>query len=555
MTYLFSSNVEISNDQGNAISISANTSPNSANNPIYVNSTGGNLTVSGSVETFPGGATSVSAFGEPYGLTITPVIQLDSIYGITPDVIQTYSGGTGNASATPQQGVYTTWSGTTAYGYGVLRSKRFIRYRPGQGALARFTAAFTANLALTSQRAGLFNQENAIQIGWNDDGVNGPRFGVMRATGGKTHITVLTINTAPTGSQTANITLNGESYLIPITSGTAQATAVAINKADGFTGWLTDQVDNTIVFLSNSLGAKNGTYSFSATGTGTLATGTFSTKQVGVAQTENWTYQADFNIDTLGANIAGPNPSGMTLASQYLNVYQINFRWLGAGEIRYAIEDASDGNMIFFHHEHYVNRYLLPHVAQPSFKIGYVSYNLGTAGNAIVKGASMMAAIEGDIVQNELMRSTSVNKTTLAQNTLHHLLTLRNPYVTNGKAGALNGNYLLNAKEIILKNLSIATQGTDPAIVYVFFEPTSFDSDHSYVSQPRDNGMVSTVDGTLDATVDTAIARFVTAINGQAEYNMSDFRITLPPGSWVSFAIQSTAQISRCTTALIFSED
>lgn len=513
-------------------------------------------TVSGSVETFPGGATSVSAFGEPYGLTITPVIQLDSIYGITSDVIQTYSGGTGNVSANPQQGLWTIQSGTTAYGYGVLRSKRFMRYRPGQGALCRFTAAFTPNVAHTTQRAGLANQENNISVGWYDDGVHGPRFGVVRATGGKAHITVLTINTAPTDTQTANITLNGVSFLIPITSGTAQATAVSINYQDNFTGWLTDQVDNTIVFFSNSLGPKNGTFSFSATGTGTLATGTFSTKQVGVAQTENWTYQEDFNVDTLGANVAGPNPSGMTLHSEYLNVYQINFRWLGVGEIRYAIEDMNTGNMIFFHREHYTGRHSLPHTAQPSFKITYSSYNQGvTSGNAVVTGASMMGAIEGDIRQNELMRSTSVNKTTLAQNVMHHLLTIRNPYVTNGASGALNGNYVLNAKEIILKSVSVATQGNDPAVLYLFFDPASFSAQHSYFSQPKDNGMVSTVNGTIDPAIDTAICRFVTAINGQAEYDLSNFRVTIPPGSVVSFAIQSTAQISRCTMALVFAED
>ena len=515
-------------------------------------------TVSGTVETVPvGGASTVTAFGEPYGITITPVIQLDSIYGITSEVIQTYTNGTGaSASANPQDALWTVRSGTTPYGYGVLRSKRFLRYRPGQGALARFTASFTPNVSASSQRVGLANQENNIQIGWNDDGVHGPRFGVLRSTGGKVQIVVLTIDTAPTGTQTANVTLNGVSYAIPIASGTAQNTAVTINRIDGFTGWLTDQVDNTIVFMSNTLGPKNGTYSFSSSGTGTLATGTFSTKQTGVAQTENWTYQENFNVDTLGANVAGPNPSGMTLRSEYLNVYQINFRWLGAGEIRYAIEDSNTGNMVFFHREHYTNRNALPHTAQPSFKIAYTAYNLaGGTGNVKVTGASMMGAIEGEIKQNELNRSTSVNKTTLSQNVMHHLLTIRNPYVTNGAAGALNGNYILNAKEIILKDISVGTQNTDPALLYIFYEPTSFSGTHSYYSQPKDNGMISTVDGTLDPAVDTAVCQFVTAINGESQYKLSDFRIAIPPGSWVSFAIKSTNGISRATMALVFSED
>lgn len=519
-------------------------------------------TINGTVEVMPGGASSVSAFGEPYGITIQPVLQLDSIYGVTSEVIQTYTSGTGSAVVPPTVPVWTVNSGTTSGSYGVLRSKRFLRYRPGQGALTRFTAAFTPNTANSYQFAGMFNLENQIGIGWRTDSTTGlTKFGVCRATGGRAQIVVLTINTAPTGNQTATITLNGVAFTVTgITSGTAQATAVQIAKAGVFTGWQVDQVDNTIVFLAESLGPKNGTYSFSSTGAGTLCTGSFSTKQSGVAQTEYWTYQDQFNVDRLDgtkgtANDVGKNPSGMTLRSQYLNVYQINFRWLGVGEIRYAIENELDGNMVFFHHEHYTNNNTAPHVAQPSFRIGYVAYNAGNASNATVSGASLMGAIEGEIKQNELNRSTSVNKTGLSQNVMHHLLTIRNPYVTNGAAGALNGNYVLNAKEIILKDVSIGTQNTDPAILYVFFEATTFSGTHSYFSQPKDNGMVSTADGTLDPTVDTPICQFVTAINGATSYPMRDFRVTIPPGSSVSFALKSTNAVSRATLALVFSED
>jgi hypothetical protein len=496
------------------------------------------------------GATQTTAFNEPLAISITPVIQLDSIYGITPDVIDTFIFGTA-ATANANIGVYRVESGTSSTGYATLSSKRFLRYRPGQGALVRFTAGFDPTVVQTNQRAGLFNRESALQVGVHDDGVNGPRFGVIRASGGKTHITVLTINTAPTGTQTANITLNGTSYLLPITAGTTTNTAVTINRIDGFTGWFTDQVDNTIVFDSLFTGPATGTFSFSATGTGTLATGTFSTKQAGVTQTENWTYQEDFSEDRLD----GTGPSGMVLASQYLNVYQINFRWLGAGIIQYAIEDQATGRMIMFHKEHYTNQHTVPHISQPSFRLGYISNNRGSTTSATVYGASMMGAVEGVIFQNELNRSTSVNKTGLASDTVHHLLTLRNPYVTNGASGAQNGNYVFNAKEIILKDITIATQGNDPAVLYVFFDAVSFSGIHTYLSQPKDNGMVSTVTGTFDAAVDTAIARFATAINGQVSYPMRDFRVTIPPGSSISFAIASSSNLSRCTFAAVFSED
>lgn len=561
------SSFEISNDAGNSIPVSGKVAIvdrygdwNAPDKPVYVE---GDMTatITGTVSTIPDGASSVSAFGEPYGITITPVIQVDSIYGITDEVIQTYTNGAGSvAEANPSNALFSVQSGTTAYGYGVLRSRRFLRYRPGQGALARFTAAFTPNVSLNTQRAGLFNQENAIMIGWNDDGVHGPRFGILRSTGARTHITVLTINTAPTGSQTATITLNGVEFNISIAAGTTQATAVSINHTDGFTGWLTDQVDNTIVFMSTSVGPKNGTYSFSSSGTGTLATGTFSTKQTGVDPTNNWTYQSEFNVDRLDGTKGGPsdvgkNPSGMTLRSEHLNVYQINFRWLGVGEIRFAIEDELTGAVVFFHRIHYTNQYNLPHVTQPSFKIGYVSSNMGGTTNATVTGVCMMGAIEGDIRQNELNRSVESVKANLAKDVLYHLVTIRNPYVTNGTAGALNGNYVLNAKEIILKDISIALQGQDPGMVYIFYNATSFSGTHSFYSQPKDNGMISTVDGTLNETIDTAVCRFVTAINGESQYRLSDFRIAIPPGDSVSIGIRSTNGITRVSLALVFSED
>jgi hypothetical protein len=552
MTYLFTNNQEIKNDVGNPIPISKNTSANSAANPIHTDAViTGTVTIDRAES-----PSTVTAFGEQYGISITPVIQLDAIYGITPEVIQTYNNGTGSgAGGTPLSALFTANTGTTAGGYGVVRSKRFIRYRTGQGALCRFTAAFTAGVPNSLQFAGLANQENRIAIGYDGD-----KFGVVRSTGGKTEIRQLTINSISTGSQTLTITLNGTAFTVTVNTASPQDAAVAIaTHVGGYTGWLVDQVDNTIVFMSTTLGPKTGTYSL--TGSGTVS-GTFAQRQAGIAQTDHWTYQYQWNVDTLGAidpetgERHTRNPSGMTLDPTKLNVYQINFRWLGAGEIRYALEDQATGNMIFIHKEHYTNQNNVPHVANPSFKITYAAYNITNTSNLTVTGASMMAAIEGTIFQNELNRSTSVSKTSLnSAGTLYHLLTLRNPYVTNGAAGAYNGNYILNAKEIILKDISIGTQGNDPGIVYIFFEPTSFSGTHSYRSQSKDNGMISTVDGTIDETVDTAVCRFITAINGEAQYRLSDFRIAIPSGSYVSIAIKSTSNISRVSAALVFSED
>lgn len=90
-------------------------------------------------------ASSISAFGEPIGVSINPVVQLDGLYGLDSRKFEIFQGTdlglTGTATSTNTLMQVTT--GTALGGYGVIRSRRAVRYRPGQGMLGRFTAKFT----------------------------------------------------------------------------------------------------------------------------------------------------------------------------------------------------------------------------------------------------------------------------------------------------------------------------------------------------------------------------------------------------------------------------
>ncbi len=495
----------------------------------------------------PSIAGQVSAFGEPLAISPTAVIQLDAIYGTTTDVIQTYTNGTG-ASAGAVDGLFRVHSGTSQGGYGVLRSKRFIRYRPGQGIQCRMTAGFSTGLAGSQQFAGMANQENRVGFGWN-----GNRFGVVRSTGGKAQIMLLTINTAPNAGQTATITLNGVAYTVALTAGTAaHAITEIVNRVGGYGTWLTQQTDGAMLWLG-AVGVANGAFSFTSTGN---ATATFTVKQTGVAQTDYWTYQEDWNIDKLdGSNAIDTNPSGMLLDHTKLNVYQIAMRWLGAGVISYAIEDQASGSIVYVHREHYVNQHTTTHTANPSFKIQYHAYNTTGTTDVSVYGGSMYGAIEGTIFLNELTRSYSTSKTGLNKDNIHHILTIKNSVVTNGLAGANNGNYVLNTKEAIVKSLSVSVQSTDPVEVYLYFEPSSLSVAHEYYNIPYCNEVRSTVTGTFDNSIDTPIYTGFCAINGVINIDLSAYRITVPPGSWLSIAVKSTNSISPCIAGLTWSED
>ncbi len=496
----------------------------------------------------PSIAGQVSAFGEPLAISPTAVIQLDAIYGTTSDVIQTYNNGTGSSAGADTQ-LFRVQSGTTQGGYGVLRSKRFMRYRPGQGIVTRFTAAFTQGSAGSLQFAGLANQENRVAFGFD-----GTRFGVVRSTGGKAHITLLTMTVAPNATQTATITLNGIPYTVTLGNTSVDvAMQTIVNRVGGYGGWLIQQTNGASLWLSPTLGPLNGTFSFTSTGN---AQATFVTKQVGIAQTDYWTYQEDWNIDKMdGSSTISTNPSGMTLDHTKLNVYQINMRWLGAGVISYAMEDQASGTLVYVHKEYYVNQHNTPHTLNPSFKITYAAYNTTGTANMTVTGASVYGAVEGTIFQNELNRAYGNSKNNLAQNQLHHLLTIKNSVVTNGLAGANNGNYVLNTKEAIIKSLSVSIQGQDPARVYLFFEPSRLSSTHMFFNIPRCNEVQSTVTGTFDLAIDTPIYEGIVGINGTINIDLSAYRITVPPGSYVSIGIQSTGSMNPVSCALVWSED
>ena len=496
----------------------------------------------------PSIAGQVSAFGEPLAISPTAVVQLDGIYGTTTDVIQKYNNGTGS-NAGSVSGVFQVDTGTTQGGYGVLRSKRFVRYRPGQGVVTRFTAAFTTGVAGSLQFAGFANQENRVAFGWN-----GNRFGVVRSSGGKATILLMTITTAPNATQTATITLNGVAYTVTLRNTTAAAAVTAIaERVGGYGGWLFQQTNGAMLWLAPSLGPMNGRFSFTRTGN---ATATFEVKQAGVAQTDNWTYQEDWNVDKLdGSGGIDTNPSGMILDHTKLNVYQIAMRWLGVGVISYAIEDQASGTMVYVHREHYTNQHTSPHVDNPSFKITYGAYNTTNTTNLTVRGASMYGAIEGTIHLNELTRSWTVSKGSLAQNTVHHMMTIKNSVVTNGLAGANNGNYVINAKEAIVKSLSVSVQSSDPVQVFLYFEPAGFSAQHEYYIIPYCNQVHSVVTGSFDPTLATPVYSCLCGINGTINIDLSAYRITVPPGSWLSIAIKGTNTISASAAALVWSED
>lgn len=520
MSYLYTRNINVQNN--NTVVTTAN--------PLPVTSGDSTLDVAG--------ASGYSAFGEIITVPVTPQIQLDGIYGVLPRDIETFTSGTG--VATTENSTMVAYSGTGWGDYGVYRSRRVLRYRPGQGAMSRFTAAYSTPHANTIQRAGFFALEQAITIGYE-----GEDFAIQIQNGGKAEIRRLQITTAPTGTQTANVQLNGTYKEVTIYAGSASNTAATIAAAS-FPGWTVEQVGANINFMGAGVGARSGSYSLTSTGTGTLAAGSFTQAQAGLAHDQTTILQDEFNVDTLDGN----GPSGMILDPSKLNVYQVNFRWLGAGEIRFAIENSINGDVIFFHHYHYSNRHTTPHLDNPSFKIGYIAAATGgPSSNVSVRGASMMAAIEGivNVSGSTVAAAAYPTSQTFAADTLHHILSVRSRLTFKNK---------INLRATRLKRLNIAVSSTKPVILYMFYNPETFTGTFDWLTSSENSSVVySNSDGDFTLSSELPLTSFVVPAGGTVDIDLENLNINLPPNAIVSVAALCKSQMQDLAASLVWLEE
>ena len=488
-----------------------------------------------------------SAFGETIAVPLTPKIQGDAVYGLDPREFETFTF-SASGIATNGDSRFKVSAGSDTNSYAVIRSRNFIRYRPGQGLVCRFTASFTENPVGFTQRAGLFNQEQALQIGYAH--TNG-KFGILRANGGKAHIQQFAFTALADG--TVTVTLNGTAFTPVVLNGGSLAANLAqlvqkLRLQGLFNAlYLAEYDQSKISFLATSLGPQTGSFTMTSTDTITF---TNTTKQTGVAQTEYWTPQEEFNLDKLD----GTGYSGVTLDPSKLNVYQINFRWLGAGEMRYAIENPLNGDMMFFHHEHYTNRYEYPHLDNPSLKIGYVAANLdGGVGVVTTRGASFMGAVEGIVEQTRLPYSVTATRTDAMNSpgSLYHLLTLKNKLIYQGK---------INTRDLLPIRLtaSVNTVG-DPAIIRLFWNPV-FANNMRWLSQTDYNAsLYATQDSTgiftLGAQSTPPIAAYHMTSNSTIDVNLQDIGIHVPPNSYLTAVISSSSNITAASATFIYVED
>jgi hypothetical protein len=360
-----------------------------------------------------------SSFGEQIIAQLHPTIQIANQYALDPALredIETFSatGGSVDNSDT----LFRCQSGTSEGGYGVIRSAGALRYRAGEGAICRITAAFTTGIASSLQFGGLFSLTDSAAFGYD-----GADFSVIHQYGGVAEIQTITMT--GTAADTVTITLNGTAASgISITNATvatnAQEVYAALNADSAVnTAWRFEQIDDTVICIAQSVGDKTGTMSATAAGSATLS---IAETVAGAAKTDNMTAQTEWDT----APFSGFDPTK-------LNIYQIQYAYLGVANIEFSIYNPTLGLFQLVHKTKWANSNSTPNFSNPNMKTGWISTSLGSSGtNLTVTGASMMGAIEGEEVIEESSHAHFAQQASIST-TLYSVFTLQNRIVYGTK--------------------------------------------------------------------------------------------------------------------------
>ncbi len=410
-----------------------------------------------------------TAYGAAKSESETFVTQISAEYGLLGQVL-TVNDILASGSNSVVDDQFTCQSGTDPAGLASITSLRQINYRSGQGAIARISGKFSLGVALNQQLAGLISAENTFAFGFNQT-----NFGILHNHGGKTESQELTITTPAAGAETATIDINGIPITVPLTAGTVQHNAFEISNS------LNAQVNN-YNFTSNDdqvvaqavVPAAQGAFTFSSTGAAVAA---WVQTTIGLSPELDFIAQADWNVDTRLTGNTDSDPDHV-LDPTKGNEYQVQYKW-GFGAIKFFIEDNRTGDLILVHVIRYANKNIIPSVTNPSFRVGWVTFNFGNTTNITISGAEADLTVEGAINRSTPPRTTANNQLAVGA-TLTNIITFRNRINFGGKT---------NRVDVLPLLMTLSTQSNKSAFFEIRVNPT-FGGDLDFTYIDKDNSII-----------------------------------------------------------------
>ena len=256
---------------------------------------------------------------------------------------------------------------------------------------------------------------------------------------------------------------------------------------------------------------------------------------------EFWEPQTSWNVDVMDGNDGAANPSNVPLDTTKINVFQINYQWLGAGQIEFSVEDPNTGLFVPVHRIKYANANTIPSIYNANLPLHAHVVNEGNASNITLKTASMAAFVEGKSIPlgptNNFNASKSIS-------TEEFLFSLRNKATINS----------VNSRvRMILKQISAGNDANALSTIRVYSNAT-LDITPTWTNVNGDDSCVE-VDTTADYVSGGRLLfqGVVGKDNGQI-FDLDNLDIQISPNEIITITAEA-GQAGVQSVALTWQED
>lgn len=488
------------------------------------------------------GNANLGPFGSLETSQLTPSGQATFVYGINSTQWTTGSLGT-SAGVSWSTGVVTCSSGISSDGWSSVSLLRGLKYRAGQGSICRLTAVFDPGVDNSLQIAGIGNRECGYYFA-----MSGSQFGILHRERSNVEIRSFTITSAPVGSTSVTITLNGSAKVVSINPNGSTSQAAYQLSIQGYSsvdgGWDSEAVGNTVYFIARMPGVRSGSYSLSGVG----FVSTSSQIQVGSTPTQTFIPQTSWNIDKLD----GGGSYDFNVNPQKGNIYQIGLQYLGFGDVTFSIENSETGAFTQCHKIKFANNTLTTNVKNPQMSARWESSNQGAViASTSIKGASAGNFTEGHVMRNVGPAFSAIAVSNSVSTSIIPILSIRTNRVFGGQ---------FCCGEASVFNISIGTDtgnsSSNRLVTIYVYKGVNLTGPTNFVSGDQ-RSLVSYDSSSTGLTVNGAmlLKSFLVAANDSVTLSLADENFFLSSGEQITIAARATAAIDNVTASISWFED
>jgi hypothetical protein len=212
--------------------------------------------------------------------------------------------------------------------------------------------------------------------------------------------------------------------------------------------------------------------------------------------------------DWNGDKLDGTGLSGYTLDITKINLYWIDYQWLGAGRVRFGIYEPSGARLVCHSFSH-AGSYTLPYMRTGTLPLRTENVNTSATGaSSELREVCMAAYTEGDFKDYAFWRAADMEATNVTVTTNTHLMSVKSKTTINGKH---------NSVQTYPETLNVYC--TEPTAITIWQTTEVTGGSWALTSD-------SSIDGTIDGTLNLAGARKFKVIYfnvGAASVNLSEY--------------------------------